>query len=188
VSAAWRRPAASLAAAAAVALCAFLIASQIQTPRETAAPPQARLEKPRIDPEIPVAEPPAEPPAADAEVVPPPAAIAPAGRLAPAVRRTVPVAAPAVKKIRPELRQPAEDLRLRAALARIEADRLNARETAGDLFGEGRQNEEEGERFLRQRDYDAAQLAFSRAARLFQKAQELTWEERLRQSNVTGSP
>jgi hypothetical protein len=61
---------------------------------------------------------------------------------------------------------------------------MNARETAGDLFGKGRHNEEEGERFLRQRDYDAAQLAFSRAARFFQQAQELTWEERLRQSNL----
>lgn len=190
VSPAWHRPAASLATAAAVALCAFLIASQIQAPHETVAPLRVQLETPHIAPEISAAAPSAaEPPAPAAEIVSLPAATsAPAGRLEPAVRRAAPAAAPAVQKIRPELRQPAEDLRLRAALARIEADRLNARETAGDLFGEGRQNEEEGERFLRQRDYDAAQLAFSRAARLFQKAQELTWEERLRQSNVTGTP
>ena len=183
---AWRRPAAGLAAAAAVALSAFLIASQIQTPRRTPAP---RLERPRAAPEIAVAAP------AAAANVPAPVAVAaslPAPpvspeRLASAPRRSAPATAP-VKKIRPELRQPAEDLRFRAALARIEADRMNAQVTAGEIFGEGRQSEEEGERFLRQRDYDAAQLAFSRATRLFQKAQELTWEERLRRSNVTGTP
>ncbi|MDQ2977803.1 MAG: hypothetical protein M3R62_01170, partial [Acidobacteriota bacterium] len=82
-------------------------------------------------------------------------------------------------------RQPAEDLRLRAALARVEADRFNAKETAGEVFGQGRHSEEEGERLLRQRDYQAAQLAFSRAARLFHQAQEISWEERLRQSNLS---
>jgi hypothetical protein len=84
-------------------------------------------------------------------------------------------------------RQPAEDLRLRAALARIEADRVNARQSAGDLFGEGRHSEEEGERLLRQRDYQAAELAFSRAARLFQQAQEVSWERRLRESDLTNT-
>jgi hypothetical protein len=90
-------------------------------------------------------------------------------------------------RVKTELRRPAEELRLRAALARIEADRVNARETAGDLFGEGRHSEEEGERLMRQRDYDAAQLAFSRAARLFQQAQEITWEERVRQTDLSSS-
>ncbi len=84
-------------------------------------------------------------------------------------------------------RQPAENLRLRAALARIEAGRLNAQETAGDLFGEGRHNEEEGERLLRQHEYPAAELAFSRAARLFQKAQEISWERRLRESDLSSA-
>jgi hypothetical protein len=37
---------------------------------------------------------------------------------------------------------------------------------------------------LKERDYDAAQLAFSRAARLFQQAQEQSWEERVRQTNL----
>ena len=72
-------------------------------------------------------------------------------------------------------------------VAVIEADRLNAKEAAGDLFGEGRHSEEEGERLLRQRDYDAAQLAFSRAATLFQKAGELSFEERLRQQNLSAT-
>ena len=187
-SPAWRRPAAGLAAAAAVALCAFLIASQIQTPGKTPAPRRARLVTPHAAPETAAAAPAAAGiPAPVAVVVALPAPPARPGRLEPAVRRPLPAAA-RVKKIRPELRQPAEDLRFRAALARIEADRINARETAGEIFGEARQNEEDGERFLRQRDYDAAQLAFSRAARLFQKAKDLTWEERLRQSNVTGTP
>jgi hypothetical protein len=85
-----------------------------------------------------------------------------------------------------ELRRPTEELRLKAALARIEADRVNARESAGDIFGEGRNNEEEGERFLRAQEYESAQLAFSRAARLFQKAQELSWEERVRKTSLSG--
>ena len=84
-------------------------------------------------------------------------------------------------------RQPAENLRLRAALARIEADRVNAQQAAGDLFGEGRHNEEEGERLLRQREYPAAELAFSRAARLFQQAQEISWERRLREADLSNS-
>jgi hypothetical protein len=88
---------------------------------------------------------------------------------------------------RPELRRPTEELRLRAALARIEADRVNARESAGDIFGEGRNSEEEGERLLRAQEYESAQLAFSRAARLFQKAQELSWEERVRKTSLAGS-
>ena len=91
----------------------------------------------------------------------------------------------AAPKVRKELRKPAEELRLRAALARIEADRLNARETAGAIFVQGRTSEEEGERLLRERDYQAAQLAFSRAARLFQQAQELSWEERVRQADIS---
>ncbi len=106
---------------------------------------------------------------------------APAAPARPAARAAGVRTAP---KVRKELRQPAEDLRLRAALARIEADRVNASETASAIFGEGRSSEKEGERLLRERDYQAAQLAFSRAARLFQQARELTWEERVRQSEL----
>ncbi len=188
VSPAWRRPAAGLAAAAGVALGAFLIASQMQAPRGASSSRRAGLVTPRSVPVRPAAAPaPAEPAAPALAILSLPAAPVATG-IAAVSRRAAAPPAGAARKVRPELRQPAEDLRFRAALARIEADRLNARETAGDLFGEGRQNEEAGERFLRQRDYDAAQLAFSRAARLFQQAQELTWEERLRQSNLTGTP
>ena len=89
---------------------------------------------------------------------------------------TMNAAASAVNLTQPALTQ---------ALARIEADRLNARETAGAIFVQGRTSEEEGERLLRERDYQAAQLAFSRAARLFQQAQELSWEERVRQADIS---
>ena len=73
----------------------------------------------------------------------------------------------------PELRQPAEDLRYKAALARIEADRLSAREKApGTSSRKAEQSEKEGIRSSSERDYDAAQMAFSRAARLFEQARD----------------
>jgi hypothetical protein len=185
---AWARPAATLAAAATLAVGAFLVASQIHSIRGAAASEQLAAASGRLAVEaaattarIPDAAEriaaPAPPPSAAAQrSIPSPTA--PARRAARAAGvRTAP-------KVRKELRQPAEDLRLRAALARIEADRVNARETASAIFVEGRSSEEEGERLLRERDYQAAQLAFSRAARLFQQASELTWEERVRQSEL----
>jgi len=114
-----------------------------------------------------------------------PVAVAAANSTAKASGEARPAANKTAPKVRKELRKPAEELRLRAALARIEADRLNARETAGAIFVQGKTSEEEGERLLRERDYQAAQLAFSRAARLFQQAQELSWEERVRQADIS---
>jgi hypothetical protein len=185
---AWARPAATLAAAATLAVGAFLVVSQIHSIRGAAASEKLAIASGRLaveaaattartpDPVEPIV--PQVPSTLQSAVArpAPPAAPAPAAARAASVR-TAP-------KVRKELRQPAEDLRLRAALARIEADRLNAQETAGDIFGAGRSSEEEGERLLRERDYQAAQLAFSRAARLFQQARELTWEERVRQSEL----
>ena len=76
-----------------------------------------------------------------------------------------------------------------------DADRFRIRSVGGldgaaarDLFGEGRNSEEEGERLLRAQEYESAQLAFSRAASLFLKAQELSWEERVRRSSISGAP
>lgn len=185
----WTRPASALAAAAGLTVAAFLIVGQFHHAGAASAP------RPRAVATADFAKTSAAAPSADAAARPAALSVAatapmalvlagPGGHFEPAVARaTRPVkpgkAAPAVS------RQPAEDLRLRAALARIEADRWNAKEAAGDIFGEGRHSEEEGERLLRQRDYDAAELAFSRAARLFQKAQEISWEERLRQSNLS---
>jgi serine/threonine protein kinase len=113
-------------------------------------------------------------PDAQAPAEPPP------GRIEKASRRA--------RRPKTEDRQPAEDLRLRAALARVEAERLNASQAASDLFGRGRSSEQEGEQLLRQREYEAAGLAFSQAAQLFQRAQEVTWEERLRRANLSSSP
>ena len=65
---------------------------------------------------------------------------------------------------------------------------MNAREKASDIFGQGEQSEKDGARFLRERDYDAAQMAFSRAAQLFAKAQEVSFQERVRGTSLSGNP
>lgn len=171
---AWARPLTALATAATLAVGAFFVVSQVQMRREAV----------RIDP--PAAEaPPAAAFLAPADVAVPAVAAPSTSATAPAV---VPAShrppAKAARKVRPELRQPAEDLRLKAALARIEADRINARETAGAIFGEGRASEQEGERLLRDRDYDAARLAYGRAANLFEQARQLTFQERVRRTDL----
>jgi hypothetical protein len=185
---AWTRPAAALAAAAGLTVGAFLIIGQLREASVTAPRPRSTASL-ALAP-VPAASRPVSSaqPAADLSV----AAAAPiavvltgsTGRFEAAVARGAGALRPG-KPVQSQSRQPAEDLRLRAALARIEADRFNAEESAGEIFGEGRHNEEEGERLLRQRDYEAAQLAFSRAARLFHDAQEISWEERLRQANLS---
>ena len=181
----WARPAAALAAAATVAIAAFLVASQIHSIRRaSSAAPAAASGKLAVEAVATTARP-SEPIAVPAPVAP--AVVLPAhADAAPSTSAAVPGQKPArpAVKVRKELRQPTEELRLRAALARIEADRLNARETAPAIFVQGKSSEEEGERLMRERDYQAAQLAFSRAARLFQKARELTWEERVRQTDL----
>jgi serine/threonine-protein kinase len=204
-SAEWRRPAAALAAAAALTVVVFLAASRISPPRQHAAPATTSVAS--ADSSAPhaavavlgapsaataTAESPAAPAAVPANVSRSAAPAAPAPvTFADVVAGPGPAArAAAMRKTRvvtTELRRPTEELRLRAALARIEADRVNARQAAGDLFGEGRNSEEEGLRLLRAQDYESAQLAFSRAARLFQKAQELSWEERVRKASLAGS-
>lgn len=167
----WGRSALLLAAAAGAAVGIFLVAGQSRSaapaPRPvrqasaaTAVPDAAPLPAPAPTPEAPA----------------PPA-------VAPAANRS---ARPA-RKVRPELRKPTEDLRYRAALARVEADRLRAREAAPEFFEEAERREKEGLRLLRERDYDAAQLAFSSAARLFDQAREKTWEERVRDTSLTAN-
>jgi len=173
----WKRQALLLAAAAGVAAGAFLVAGHMDTRTVSVAPPppdaSARAALPAPEP-TPV------------EVSPPPVAAPPAV----AAARSVPLQArpaavrPVARKTQPELRQPAEDLRYKAAIARIEADRLSAREKAPDVFREGERSENDGIRFLRERDYDAAQGAFSRAAHLFEQARERSWEERVRGTSL----
>ncbi len=166
---AWARPFAALAAAAGLALGAFFLASQIQSSRGIV---------------------PSEPSVAESSAAAPaPALAAPPVSAAPP---NVPAALPASRRppsraarlVHPEVRQSAENLRLKAALARIDAERINARETAGPIFGEGRVSEQEGERLLRDRDYEAAQLAFGRAAQLFEQARQLAFQERVRRTDL----
>ena len=186
---AWTRPASALAAAAGLTLGAFLLFSQFREgvalrPRPKAAQPAAAAEAAPV-PEMQ----PATTIAASAPIAAPVAVVlsgGSVGRVEPASARASSTAR-AGKPVPAASRQPAEDLRLRAALARIEADRVNAQQAAGDLFGEGRHNEQEGERLLRLREYPAAELAFSRAARLFQQAQEISWERRLRETDLTNT-
>jgi serine/threonine protein kinase len=187
---AWTRPAVALAAAAGLTVGAFLIIGQFRGEGHASA------ERPRSAAGLlplvpisggsqPVASAPRAPEISVAGAAAMPVALTGStGRFEAAAARPASPVRPS-KPVQTQSRQPAEDLRLRAALARIDADRVNARETAGEIFGEGRHSEEEGERLLRQRDYEAAQLAFSRAARLFHEAQEISWEERLRQANLS---
>jgi hypothetical protein len=179
----WRRPALAMAAAAGLTAGVLFLADRLDSdshpaalvPAGVAAGPEAAA--PFFD--LSLNEP--SPLAALVE------AVAPGGRVEPASHRPAFSARPG-KKIRPELKQPTEDLRYKAALARIEADRQNARETASDIFGEGEQSEKEGARLLRQRDYDAAQMAFSRAAQLFQTAEEVSFQERVRDTSLSANP
>ncbi|HEY1434616.1 MAG TPA: protein kinase [Thermoanaerobaculia bacterium] len=181
---AWRRPALQLVAAAGLSVGVFLVAGRsgsFSRPEPIATAPIAtsgspvggvplalELEAPR--PEL--------PPLA----VPPPAA-----GVVPASNRSAAASRPA-KKIRPELRQPAEDQRYKAGLARIEAEQWSAPKKAGDVFVEGQQSEKEGERLFRDRDYEAAQMAFSLATRYFRQARDKSFDERVRDTSLSGGP
>jgi serine/threonine-protein kinase len=170
---AWKRPALLFAAAAGVAAGVFLVAGRAGSASSTPLPAAEAATGARADIGAPAA-PQAEPPAPFGPFLPPgfvPAASRPAPRPA--------------RKIHLELKQPAEDLRYRAAIARIEAERLSAQERAPEIYGEGKRSESEGVKFLQDRDYDAAQMAFSRAARLFEEARDRTWEERVRDTSLS---
>ncbi len=167
----WRRSAAILVAAAGLAAGAFLIAGRTGSPVPSL-PPMPPAESVVAAPSVP-----APAIAAPAAPLPPPTGAVPVARAVAPARSS--------KKIHTEAKQPAEDLRYRAAIARIEADRVSAREKAPDVFDQGERSEKEGLRLLRERDYDAAQLAFSRAAELFQQAQERSWEERVRGASLS---
>ena len=154
---AWARPAATLAAAATVAVGAFLVASQIHSIRGAAQSEQLAAASGRLAVEAAATTArtpdPVQPVRIASEAAPANAVPIAATGLASSAGRESSAARPAASKpapkVRKELRKPAEELRLRAALARIEADRLNARETAGAIFVQGRTSEEEGERLLR---------------------------------------
>ena len=172
----WKRPALLFAAAAGVAAGVFLVAGRAGSalpkpwpvPRDGAAAASRR--GPRCRATCRGAR------DISARFCPP--------EIVPAASRAASASRPA-RKIHPELKHPAEDLRYKAAIARIEADRLSARERAPEIFSEGARSEEEGVRLLRERDYDAARMAFSRAARLFEEARDRTWEERVRNASLS---
>jgi hypothetical protein len=174
------RRAAVIAGIASAAIGVFLVSIRLQATRPAPVPDSVRasveslpITDTAVAPSAPAPVPVPEPAAADVAHQTP-------GRVEKASRRE--------HRPKPEVRQPAEELRLRAALARVEAERLNANQTASDLFGRGRSSEQKGEQLLHQRDYAAAGLAFTQAAQLFQQAQELTWEERLRRTNLSSNP
>jgi len=168
----WTRPALLLAAAAGLAFGVFLVAGH--------APSAPRVEETASTHET--ERPTAPLPTTAPEAAPTPSVEAPAPPAAPAPSRVA-----RLRPVKPELRKPTEDLRYRAAIARFEADRLHAGERAPEIFEEGQRSEQEGERLLKNRDYDAAQLAFSRAAQLFDQAREKTWEERVRDTSLTAA-
>jgi protein tyrosine kinase len=74
----------------------------------------------------------------------------------------------------------AEVWRLRAALSRVSAQRLDALNLASEPFRLGRVHEKEGERLLARRKFAAAHEAFERAAELYLEAEALSHEERAR--------
>jgi len=176
----WKKQALLLATAAGLAAGAFFVAGHWNPSNATLAtsPADALASVAALPtPSVPTVE---------APPLPPLEAPAPAATAAVAAVRVAAPAHPA-RKIHPELRQPAEDLRYKAAIARIEADRLSAREKAPEVFREGEQSEQDGNRFLHDRDYDAAQMAFSKAARLFEQARDRSWEERVRGTSLSDS-
>jgi serine/threonine protein kinase len=170
----WKRQALLLAAAAGLAAGAFFVAGRMNPSAVTvAAPPPDALASAAVPAPVVTA----------VEVAPVPAPALPVAAIVAAVH-VAPPAHPA-RRIHPELQQPAEDQRYKAAIARIEADRLSAREKAPDVFQQGELSEKEGIRLLHDRDYDAAQMAFSKAAQLFEQARERSWEERIRGASLS---
>jgi hypothetical protein len=77
-------------------------------------------------------------------------------------------------------RKSAESLRLRAALARVEAERLDAEVIARDLYAEAQAMEKDGNRQLQRGAYEASQPSLMRATQLYRMAEEVSREERVR--------
>jgi hypothetical protein len=202
-----RRPARSNGTLALVVLSAtvFGLALWIDTARarRLAAPPAARA--------VPVASaepsPAATPPASDLAASPAPGVEEPrsgvetppdflVGALPP-VSAPPPVPAPralparvlrAQRLEREGLRREAEDLRLKAGLARVAAQRLDGAEIAPETFGEAHHREEKGEQLFRRGDYDDAREAFEEAARLYREAERASHAERVKRVRLSPAP
>ncbi|HTS01935.1 MAG TPA: protein kinase, partial [Thermoanaerobaculia bacterium] len=172
----WTRSALLLTAAAGLVFGVFLVAGRAPSPPR---PEESASAKPR---DAAPATAPAPFPTTVPESAPTPSAAPSASAAIPPARAARPA-----HPVRTELRAPTEDLRYRAALARVEADRLRASEKTPEIFEEGVRREQDGLRLLKERDYDAARNAFSRAAQLFDEAREKTWEERVRDTSLTAA-
>lgn len=77
-------------------------------------------------------------------------------------------------------RKPAEDSRFQAAMARIAAERLEARELAPEAFQEGSLRETAAGQLLDEGRFGEARTEFDRAGELFRQATDLCREERAR--------
>jgi hypothetical protein len=95
--------------------------------------------------------------------------------------------APAAQRREAQARSSAETLRLKAALARIAAERLDAPIHAPAVFQEGRSFEQQGEKLLGRRRYAAARDAYTQALDLFTRAESLSREERVRTIQIAGT-
>jgi tetratricopeptide (TPR) repeat protein len=84
-------------------------------------------------------------------------------------------------------RSSVETLRLKAGLARIAAERLDAPIHAPGVFREGRSFEQQGEKLLRRGRYAAALDAYERALDLYTRAETLSREERVRTIQIAGT-
>ena len=82
-------------------------------------------------------------------------------------------------------KKPAEDSRFKAALARVEAERLDATAAGKKLFSQGKASEQDGERLLRQQHYRAAEQAFQAATDRFHEAESASREERVRKIELS---
>jgi hypothetical protein len=95
--------------------------------------------------------------------------------------------APAAQRREARARSSVETLRLKAGLARIAAERLDAPIHAPGVFREGRSFEQQAEKLLRRGRYAAARDAYARALDLFTRAESLSREERVRTIQIAGT-
>jgi hypothetical protein len=149
--------------------------------REPARPVHAVLQKIVVsEPSETVPSAPALPAASDALLSDsiPSALDGPARQPPTALRRT------AWGALKQELRL-AQVWRLRAALSRVFAERMDAADLASEPFREGRLWENEGERLLILRRPASAGEAFERAAELYSRAEDLSHQERARVIRVS---
>jgi hypothetical protein len=95
--------------------------------------------------------------------------------------------APPAHRREARARSSVETVRLKAGLARIAAERLDAPIHAPGVFREARSFEQQGEKLLRRGRYAAALDAYAQALDLFTRAESLSREERVRTIQIAGT-